>query len=702
MPAAAPSEPWRLRLLGGFGLERAGIRLERLHSRAARLLLARLALQPERAHAREELAAWLWPEVDAATAMARLRQTLSTLKSTLERPPAGGDPVAVIAADRRLLRLAPGALDCDALRFARAARAGDMAAAAACYGGELLPGDYDEWVLQQRRRFEALAERLGLDGAEGPPAAKPAVAAPPPRAAAPSVDPLPRYLTGLIGGDAPVRAAIEALGHTRLLVLRGPGGLGKTRLAVTVARQLLQEGAVDTARFVSWVGCLDRPAAAERLRHALGLAPPRGVDGDAAVEAVLDAALLALAGRRALLVLDNAEQLPAAGLALAPALLERLPGLRLIVTSRRALDLAGAREHAVAPLAPAPAAQLYIERARDVRPDFQAPAAQREAIEAIARQLGGLPLALELAAARVRTLPPQRLAALLQGGGAERWRALGRRGAAALGEPRHASIEAGLDASLALLSPAARELLALAACVAAPFGGTLAVLAQQHAGATADVALAALDELAADGLLAPLDADDGDRWWTLPEPVRDLVVEPLTPAQREAGRAAWRAALQRWAPGLAPRWPLAEVDRALPLLEAGLGPPGAPPAEVLALMLALAPAWQERTPPASLRRALQAALDAADANGDTDADTAMRARALAADLAFAAGDRDAARGHAARLADSRAALASASARAAAALSLARVAWRVDGDAARARRHLAQAATLDGDDAPAAA
>lgn len=709
MPAAAPSEPWQLRLLGGFGLQRGGVRLTRLHSRAARLLLARLALQPQRDHPREVLAAWLWPDADAATALARLRQTLSTLKATLERAQPGLDPVAVVLADRHALRVAPGALSCDALRFEQAARAGDRAAAVALWGGELLPGDYDEWVLGERRRLDALAEWLEVEKALAAPAAAaargPTVLAPMPMPM--PTDPLPRYLTRTVGGDEALHATAAALGQTRLLVLHGPGGVGKTRLAVTVARRLLEAGEVDTARFVSWVDCAALEPAAERLAQALGLAArPGGLGG---VEAVLDGALLALAGRRAVLVLDNAETLPAAALALAPGLLERLPSLRLVVTSRRALEWPGALHHPVAPLALQPpsadpgaagwsaAAELFVERARDVRPDFQAPLAQRAAIEALVQQLGGLPLAIELAAARVRTLPPQRLLALLAEGGAERWRVLGRRGAAALADPRHASIEAVLEASLALLSPGARELLQLAAAVAAPFNGALAEPALQARGLGRETALAALDELVADSLLVPapgIDTALDDPWWALPEPVRDLVAETLLPAQAAEARAAWRTALGPWTAALVPAWPLAEVERALPLLQAVLQH-DAPAAAVRSSLLALAPAWQEQTPPARLRALLDTSIDVEP----VPTAEALRARALAADLAFAAGDRDAARRHVARL-DAMLASATADAdarvRAAVHLSLARAAWRGEGDADRSRRHLHQAALLTND------
>ena len=106
MHATSPPPPraaWQLRLLGGFAIDDGRQRLTRLHSRAAVLLLARLALRPGRDHGREELAALLWPEADAATGLARLRQTLSTLRATLERSAGLGDARPLFAADRRVL-----------------------------------------------------------------------------------------------------------------------------------------------------------------------------------------------------------------------------------------------------------------------------------------------------------------------------------------------------------------------------------------------------------------------------------------------------------------------------------------------------------------------------------------------------------------------------------------------------------------------
>ena len=152
----------RLRLLGGFEIERAGrVELSRLPSRAATLLLARLALHPRRQHPREELVELLWPGVELDVGRNRLRQTLSTLRALLET-----DESPLFNADRQQISLLPGALTSDAQDF-EATRAADH------YGGELLPGHFDDWVVQERHRLAALAEAL------------------PARAVAPAVFPLP-------------------------------------------------------------------------------------------------------------------------------------------------------------------------------------------------------------------------------------------------------------------------------------------------------------------------------------------------------------------------------------------------------------------------------------------------------------------------------------------------------------------------------
>jgi DNA-binding SARP family transcriptional activator len=167
-----PALAWRLRLLGGFALESHGHRLTRLHSRWAVLLLARLALRARRDHAREELPGWLWPEAEARTGLARLRQTLSTLKGLLERDTGLGTQATlgatagsgaagrVIDADRVAQRLVPGALQCDAVMLEAACQQGQAGCAAELYRGELLPGHYDDWILEERQRLQAPADAL--------------------------------------------------------------------------------------------------------------------------------------------------------------------------------------------------------------------------------------------------------------------------------------------------------------------------------------------------------------------------------------------------------------------------------------------------------------------------------------------------------------------------------------------------------------
>ena len=148
---------WQLRLLGAFELNDGQQRLTRLASRPMVALLARLALAPERSHPREELVELLWPGVALDVGRNRLRQTLSTLKSLLE-PSASAPPV--IGADRQNLRLQPGALVCDALRFEQQVRAGQWSEARDLYRGELMPGFYDDWVLEARAHLATLFERV--------------------------------------------------------------------------------------------------------------------------------------------------------------------------------------------------------------------------------------------------------------------------------------------------------------------------------------------------------------------------------------------------------------------------------------------------------------------------------------------------------------------------------------------------------------
>ncbi|MBL8286571.1 MAG: NACHT domain-containing protein, partial [Rubrivivax sp.] len=496
---------WQVRLLGTVEASDGTQTLQRFPSRAVAALLARLACSPEQAHAREELVELLWPGVEAAVGRNRLRQALSTLKSLLES--AGGPGAAVLLADRMHVRVAPGALGSDVHSLRRLARAGRAAEAHALYRGEFMPGFYEEWIDETRLELAALEERLAqrLQRAE-PAAPPPPQAAAPARASAsasaaaaasasasapasstasttasPAPAPLatrtqlPHYLTRLFGAEAAVAALREQVLEHRLVSLIGPGGSGKTRLAVEAAHALAQAraaagGAAATANapaprfdlvvFVPLAACTNRGEALDAVLGALRLATAAD-----AVEAVAEA----LQGRRALLLLDNFEQLVESARDAVALWLAELPQLHVLVTSRRPLALDGEREVAaeVLPLPPPqatlaeaaanPAVALFVERARAARADFHLGERNAPVLAALVRALEGMPLALELAASRVRSIAPAEMLERLRGPGAPRLELLARSGPRGAFDARHASMQRVIAWSWNQLSPAQRQ-----------------------------------------------------------------------------------------------------------------------------------------------------------------------------------------------------------------------------------------------------
>ena len=270
------------------------------------------------------------------------------------------------------------------------------------------------------------------------------------RAPAPEVV-LPRFLTSYVGRRQEGAEVLERLGRTRLLTLTGPGGIGKTRLAVDAAAAVA--GAYDGVRFVDLQSLPPQGDVAGAVALAVGL-----VRREPAPAAALTAFV---AARRLLLVLDNCEHVVDTCAALVQELLSGLPALRVLATSREPLRIPGEVVWSVPPMGVEPtgaledgdAVELLRARAEEARPGSTTAVAPA-VLSDLCRQLEGLPLALELAAARIRVMEVGELVERLG-----RERSLTWAGSRS-GPERHRSLQAAVAWSLDLLSVREREALA--------------------------------------------------------------------------------------------------------------------------------------------------------------------------------------------------------------------------------------------------
>jgi predicted ATPase/DNA-binding SARP family transcriptional activator len=540
----------------------------RFRTQKSAALLAYLAYHPHRTHPRDVLAELFWPKAPPEQARSSLRTALASLRRQLEPPgiPSG----SVLFADRTAIRLNPSAFIADTQEFHAAltsavetdipsARLSHLSRAIEIYGGELLPGFYDDWILPERARLaeayrgalcrlaelvhdagdstraleyarravtadpldesahellcrlliatgrpeaarrhhdeltRTLKEQLGEapsaaieDLLDSLPARRFVGSLPISETATPSggstpqpvrsalknrpdvsersrraglrsrICELPLQLTHFFGRDPEIAALLNLLrdglerseeARPRLITLTGPGGIGKTRLAIEAAREWLSAFGGE-ACFVPLADLEDARSMPRTIAAALGIDLAPGIDP-------LDGIAHAVEERPMLLVLDNAEHLlPTEELrgglgaardtgdaaAIVLELLSRLPRALCLVTSRQRLNLAGERECPVGPLPAPPAApgselrapcegrletgpgarsperlmefpsiQLFVDRAQAARPDFQITPRNAGAVATLCERLEGVPLALELAAARALLLTPEQM-----------------------------------------------------------------------------------------------------------------------------------------------------------------------------------------------------------------------------------------------------------------------------------------------------
>ncbi|MBN0043075.1 winged helix-turn-helix domain-containing protein [Streptomyces actuosus] len=279
-------------------------------------------------------------------------------------------------------------------------------------------------------------------------------------AAEPAAGPAPRHLsagtgnirprlTSFVGREPELAALRSDLRSARLVTLVGPGGSGKTRLAEEAAAGIPQAWLAELAP-------LDRPEAVPgAVVSALGLRETVLLANDLAGQQDDPVALLVdhCAPRRQLLILDNCEHVVGAAAGLAETLLTRCPGLTVLATSREPLGVPGEAVRPVAPLRPDQAHRLFRERAATVGPDAGEALSDQDAVAEICRRLDGLPLAIELAAARLRMLTPRQIADRLD----DRFRLLTSGSRTVL--PRQQTLRAVVDWSWDLLDEPERTML---------------------------------------------------------------------------------------------------------------------------------------------------------------------------------------------------------------------------------------------------
>ncbi|MCE4025441.1 AAA family ATPase [Microbacterium sp. Au-Mic1] len=437
---------------------------------------------------------------------------------------------------------------------------------------------------------------------------------------------IPIPLTVFVGRRQELDALAQARSMARLVTVTGPGGAGKTRLVVEHLRQATAELS-DEQVFIDLQVVFD----AERALVLKAIA-----DGVDAEQPTLEAISRRLAAAPVTLVLDNAEHLHDVVRDIVRDLLVTTVGLSLIVTSRETLRVPGERVIPVGPMdTGSDAVRLFADRAADADPGFVLDERTRGSVETLCARLDGLPLALEIAAARLDTVG---LGDVLDVVSAD---------ASDLGEEsgRHGSLRAAIEWSIDLLDPAEREAL----IEVAGFGGSFTLAAVRGIAASGAETAATVARLARKSLIYASEGPDGERRFRLLEPIMDYAY-PLADARERSPfytrHARWYAG---WVTELRGRLLSADPRVAHALLELS----------AVDLRLGLSAALRRGDRDSALRivegqswhwfqrgRAIQGAgliADALAVPGETDAVTESRTRIAQARLVFQYGDVELAR-----------------------------------------------------------